>query len=428
MSLNDSPPPEGSTSPSQQKRKRDEPHAPEIEIDVNLPEPPSKKELRKAKRQKSDPSAESTASKSANDASADTSTTKRSDYSIWIGNLPWAIDKLTLRSFFTENSTVVDEDITRVHMPAPPDAKASRQTLKPQNKGFAYVDFATAEVRDAALALSETMLGGRRVLIKDAKSFEGRPDPKNAGSTSAPGTASQNNAGGKTSNKKPAKRVFVGNLAFDVTKEALTEHFEKCGEVENVHVATFEDSGKCKGFGWVTFVELSAAEDAVKGWTLVQPEMEEEEDVEEENAEAGNVDGADEEHAKKNSVKAKRKPKPRKWFVNKIFGRYIRCEFAEDATSRYKKRFGKDGRREDASTGAEQGSNEVDEAAELPKENVHPFRRPRVQREDGISPGAGTDAAKRRRRSHVAPASGQSDARYRTGVITEATGSKTVFE
>ncbi len=33
--------------------------------------------------------------------------------------------------------------------------------------------------------------------------------------------------------------------------------------------------------------------------------------------------------------------KPRKWTVNKLAGRVLRCEFAEDPALRYRKRFGK---------------------------------------------------------------------------------------
>jgi hypothetical protein len=51
------------------------------------------------------------------------------------------------------------------------------------------------------------------------------------------------------------------------------------------------------------------------------------------------------------------KPKPkktklRKWWVNKIKGRTVRSEFAEDAQVRYKKRYGKDGTKNNAATEA----------------------------------------------------------------------------
>lgn len=43
------------------------------------------------------------------------------------------------------------------------------------NKGFAYVDFEDPVGVIAAVGLSEQNLDGRRLLIKDAKSYEGRP-------------------------------------------------------------------------------------------------------------------------------------------------------------------------------------------------------------------------------------------------------------
>jgi hypothetical protein len=105
-------------------------------------------------------------------------------------------------------------------------------------------------------------------------------------------------------------------------------------------MATFEDTGKCKGFAWVTFAELDAAKAAVTGWTYKSIE---EDDEESEAENDSDDDGKGGEIASGSaSMKLKKQQKKRKWFVNKLKGRALRCEFAEDATSRYKKRFGKD--------------------------------------------------------------------------------------
>ena len=320
-------------SPSR-KRKRDPSSAAEIEVDVTAPEPPSKKVLRKAKKgkatsvpAKADTTAIGVATTSLEPASEEnpdslTIQSKRSEYGIWIGNLPWTATKLDLRNFLTKDTDITDQMITRLHMPPPSKSAiaASRQIIKPQNQGFAYVDFSNENALKDALTLSEKLLTGRRVLIKDSKSFEGRPEkPKEDGvAVVQPG-------------KPPSKRIFVGNLGFDATRETLQDHFACCGEILDVHVATFEDTGKCKGYAWIEFAELKAGEAAVKGWV----HFEDKESLDNEDQEIA--------EALADQAEPKRKHKPRKWWVNKLGGRPLRMEFAEGKDVRYKKRYGKDG-------------------------------------------------------------------------------------
>ena len=55
------------------------------------------------------------------------------------------------------------------------------------------------------------------------------------------------------------KRLYVGNLSYDVTSAALTELFAQAGKVENAEVIAYEATGRSKGFG---FVEMATEEDA----------------------------------------------------------------------------------------------------------------------------------------------------------------------
>ncbi|KAF9887153.1 hypothetical protein FE257_010528 [Aspergillus nanangensis] len=289
-------------------KKRKLPEAAEIEIDVSAPEPPSKKALRKAKKKAADaPSDDATTGEQPKTEAPAEDPKKRSDYSIWIGNLGFSVTREDLSKFILSNCSFSEPTITRVNLP-----KGAEKYGKPQNKGFAYIDFSTEKAMKEALGLSEQLLTGRRVLIKDAKNFSGRPEKSQQ-------DGQQNNS--TASGHPPSKRIFVGNLGYDATKEILEEHFSQFGSLTHVHAATFQDSGKCKGYAWVEFEDLAAAETAVKGFIMVNEDDEEDDEP---------------------STKSK-KPKQRRVWRNNLLGRRMRMEFAEDASTRYKKRFGKEG-------------------------------------------------------------------------------------
>ncbi|EXJ59697.1 hypothetical protein A1O7_03843 [Cladophialophora yegresii CBS 114405] len=311
-------------APQVKGRKRDPTEA-ELEIDVDAPEPPSKKALRKAKKAKvstnnTSPVAKEESRLPSYGQDESGAKNKRSDHGIWIGNLSFGTTKEDLLRFLTTSSTgaLQPDQITRVHLPQGPPKFG-----KPQNKGFAYVDFCDRKCVETALESSESMVAGRRVLIKDAKNFEGRPEQKNdkAGTTGHP----------------PSRRIFVGNLDYATTVEDLEAHFDTCGTITSTHMATFEDSGKCKGYAWIEFEQLASAEKAIRGW--VEPDA-----------------GA------KHAAPKSKSGSGRVW-VNKIQGRKLRMEYAEDKAVRYEKRFGKNAKiaasRTEQST-AEAGSVEVE--------------------------------------------------------------------
>jgi RNA recognition motif-containing protein len=58
-----------------------------------------------------------------------------------------------------------------------------------------------------------------------------------------------------------AKKLYVGNLPYNVTEDSLREHFSQAGTVELTTVIIDKMSGRSKGFG---FVEMSTEEEAQK--------------------------------------------------------------------------------------------------------------------------------------------------------------------
>ncbi|KAI0824775.1 hypothetical protein BC628DRAFT_1377669 [Trametes gibbosa] len=230
--------------------------------------------------------------------------------SVWVGNLSFKTTPASLRNFFDGVG-----EITRIHMPMKmvtggPEDRRPRQ----ENRGFAYVDFATQDAKTVAITMSENPLDGRRLLIKDGDDFNGRPAPTPAapGAEGAEPSASQTAGLTKTAQKilrvqkqPPGPTLFFGNLGFETTEKSIRDlldshrpkpsasasasasasvaagaetdaakdkESEKAGEkgkddgkwIRKVRMGTFEDSGKCKGWA---FVDFTAPEHATAALT-----------------------------------------------------------------------------------------------------------------------------------------------------------------
>ncbi len=60
-------------------------------------------------------------------------------------------------------------------------------------------------------------------------------------------------------------KIYVGNLAFDVTEEELTTEFSAFGKVESVAIPNDKISGRPRGFAFVEMASKTEAEAAIAG-------------------------------------------------------------------------------------------------------------------------------------------------------------------
>ena len=58
-------------------------------------------------------------------------------------------------------------------------------------------------------------------------------------------------------------RLYVGNLSFDSDTSSLRAAFEAVGEVTDVHVVTDRETGRSRGFGFVTMGTAALAAEAI---------------------------------------------------------------------------------------------------------------------------------------------------------------------
>lgn len=59
------------------------------------------------------------------------------------------------------------------------------------------------------------------------------------------------------------KKLYVGNLSFEVTDDELRQMFETHGAVESAKIATDQDTGRSRGFGFIEMSTNNEAEAAI---------------------------------------------------------------------------------------------------------------------------------------------------------------------
>ncbi len=61
-----------------------------------------------------------------------------------------------------------------------------------------------------------------------------------------------------------SSRLYVGNLSYDTDTETLKQAFATAGEVTDAHVVTDRESGRSRGFGFVTMATPDLAKKAIE--------------------------------------------------------------------------------------------------------------------------------------------------------------------
>jgi RNA recognition motif-containing protein len=61
------------------------------------------------------------------------------------------------------------------------------------------------------------------------------------------------------------KKLYVGNLSYNVTSSSLEDLFTPYGAVRSAQVINDRDTGRSKGFGFVEMEDDNAAREAIKG-------------------------------------------------------------------------------------------------------------------------------------------------------------------
>jgi len=63
---------------------------------------------------------------------------------------------------------------------------------------------------------------------------------------------------------KEKMQIYVGNMSYGITDESLKSLFDEYGEVDSVKIITDRETGRAKGFGFITMNDDSAAQSAIE--------------------------------------------------------------------------------------------------------------------------------------------------------------------
>ncbi|XP_030531307.1 28 kDa ribonucleoprotein, chloroplastic-like [Rhodamnia argentea] len=151
---------------------------------------------------------------------------------LFVGNLPYDVDSQKLAMLFEQAGTVEIAEVIY-----------NRDT--DQSRGFGFVTMSTVEEAEKAVDLFHRYdMGGRLLTVNKAAPRGSRPERP-------------------LRTVEASFRIYVGNLPWDVDNGRLEQLFSEHGKVVNARVVYDRESGRSRGFGFVTMATETEMNDAI---------------------------------------------------------------------------------------------------------------------------------------------------------------------
>ena len=170
---------------------------------------------------------------------------------VYVGNLAWEVSWQDLKDHMKTSGL----DVKLANILTTPDGRS---------KGCGIVEFYSAkDAQEAVLTLNDTELKGRQIFVR-----EDREEQRGAGPGAHPfGMGGHTFTAGE---QAKSRRVYVGNLSWDVAWQDLKDHMREAGEVVHAEIIR-EHNGRSKGCGIVEFASEVDAQNAIS--TLTDTEL-----------------------------------------------------------------------------------------------------------------------------------------------------------
>uniref|UniRef100_A0ACD5YCD2 Uncharacterized protein n=1 Tax=Avena sativa TaxID=4498 RepID=A0ACD5YCD2_AVESA len=151
---------------------------------------------------------------------------------VYVGNLPYDVDSERLAQLFEQAGVVEVSEVIY-----------NRET--DQSRGFGFVTMSTIEEAEKAVEMFHRYdVGGRLLTVNKAAPRGARVErpPRDSGSSF---------------------RIYVGNLPWQVDDSQLVQLFSEHGKVVDARVVYDRDTGRSRGFGFVTMASQTELDDAI---------------------------------------------------------------------------------------------------------------------------------------------------------------------
>lgn len=175
----------------------------------------------------------------AEETSADSAQGLSDDLKVYIGNLPWDVTDETLKETFASFNVVEASVVT--------DRNSGR------SRGYGFLHLADNELVDRCIEeMNGSQMGGRDLRVNRAMS----PTEK----ANRPIRMEGGYRGSREANKR---RVYFGNLSWGMDHLDLQDLCGEFGSVEDSRLITDRETGRSRGFGFVTMSSEAEANEVV---------------------------------------------------------------------------------------------------------------------------------------------------------------------
>ncbi|XP_077370020.1 RNA-binding protein 39b isoform X1 [Festucalex cinctus] len=118
-----------------------------------------------------------------------------------------------------------------------------------RSKGIAYIEFVESSSVPLAIGLTGQRLLGVPIIVQASQAEKNR-------AAAAANNLQKGSAG--------PMRLYVGSLHFNITEEMLRGIFEPFGKIEGIQLMMDTETGRSKGYGFISFADAECAKKALE--------------------------------------------------------------------------------------------------------------------------------------------------------------------
>ncbi|KAI3417771.1 uncharacterized protein J3R85_014226 [Psidium guajava] len=169
---------------------------------------------------------------------------------LYVGNLPYSMNSSQLAEVFEEAGRVINVEVVY-------------DRVTDRSRGFAFVTMGSVEEAQEAIRMFDgSQLGGRTVKVNF-------PEVPKGGEREVMGPRIRNS---NRSFVDSPHKIYAGNLGWGLTSQGLRDAFADQPGLLSAKVVYDRDSGKSRGFGFVSFESAEAVESALDAMNGVEVE------------------------------------------------------------------------------------------------------------------------------------------------------------